>query len=71
MDDSKKLRHRPIGQMLMESNAIIPQDLEFALDHQQFSNELLGQILLRMGAVTDNDLNAVLDAQSGRGRVAA
>ncbi len=64
MDELKNQGHRPIGHLLIESNAIIPQDLEFALDHQQYSHELLGQILLRMGAVNEEDLKSALTEQS-------
>lgn len=64
MADSKKEGPRPIGQLLMEKNRIVPQDLEFALDHQKNSHELIGQILVRMGALCETELNEVLIEQT-------
>jgi hypothetical protein len=54
---------RPIGQVLMENELIVPLDLEFALEHQRHTNEPLGQILLRMGALEESDLQKALLAQ--------
>jgi hypothetical protein len=64
MAESKKTDVRPIGQMLMEKDRIVPQDLEFALDHQKNSQDLIGQILVRMGALGETELNEVLVEQS-------
>ncbi|HAK59336.1 MAG TPA: hypothetical protein DCO77_02990 [Nitrospiraceae bacterium] len=55
---------RPIGEMLLEGELIIPHDLEFALEQQKYSKEPLGEILVRMGALNQSDLDAVL-AQQG------
>ena len=54
MAETKKAGVRPIGQLLMEKDRIVPQDLEFALDHQKNSHDLIGQILVRMGALGEN-----------------
>lgn len=64
MAESKKTGVRPIGQMLMEKDQIVPQDLEFALDHQKNSQDLIGRILVRMGALREAELNEVLVEQS-------
>jgi len=64
MAETKKAGLRPIGQMLMEMERIVPQDLEFALDHQKNSHDLIGQILVRMGALREAELNEVLIEQS-------
>lgn len=62
----KQMRERNIntagglGQLLMDNQLIIPHDLEFALEHQQYSNEPLGQILVRMGALDKRDLDKIL-----------
>jgi hypothetical protein len=64
MSETKKADVRPIGQMLMEMDRIVPQDLEFALDHQKNSHDLIGQILVRMGALREAELNEVLIEQS-------
>jgi len=64
MAETKKADIRPIGQILMETDRIVPQDLEFALDHQKNSHDLIGQILVRMGALREAELNEVLIEQS-------
>ncbi len=54
---------RPIEEVLLEGDLIIPHDLEFALEQQKYSNEPLGEILVRMGALNRDDLDAVLSQQ--------
>lgn len=55
----------PLGTILIADELILPQDLHFALDHQQHSRQLLGEILVRMGALEMNDLDEALKLQSG------
>ena len=64
MAETKKDGVRPIGQMLMEKDRIMQQDLEFALDHQKNNHDLIGQILVRMGALREAELNEALVEQS-------
>ncbi len=52
-----------LGQLLVKGGFIIPQDLEFALEHQKHTNGLLGDILVRMGALQAEDLDQVLFIQ--------
>jgi hypothetical protein len=54
-----------IAKLLLEDQLILPHDLEFALDHQKYSDEPLGQILVRMGALSQYDLEKVLSRQGG------
>jgi hypothetical protein len=53
----------PIGSMLVAEEYIIPQDLDFALEHQKHSKGLIGEILVRIGAVEPNVLEKVLTIQ--------
>ena len=53
----------PIGSMLVAEEYIIPQDLDFALEHQKHSKGLIGEILVRIGAVDPNELEKVLTIQ--------
>ena len=53
----------PIGQLLVVGEYIVPQDLAFALEHQQHSKERIGEILVRMGALDPKDLDIVLSMQ--------
>lgn len=54
---------RLIGQLMLELGLVIPQDLEFALEHQKYSKNLIGEILIRMGAINRNDLDVVIAKQ--------
>ena len=53
----------PIGSMLVAEEYIVPQDLDFALEHQKHSKGLIGEILVRIGAVEPNELEEVLTIQ--------
>jgi hypothetical protein len=53
----------PIGSMLVAEECIIPQDLDFALEHQKHSKALIGEILVRIGAVEPPQLERVLSIQ--------
>jgi hypothetical protein len=53
----------PIGSMLVAEEYIIPQDLDFALEHQKHGKGLIGEILVRIGAVEPNELEKVLMLQ--------
>ena len=53
----------PIGAMLLADELIIPQDLDFALEHQRYSKGLIGEILVKMGAVESEELDVVLSIQ--------
>jgi hypothetical protein len=52
-----------LGTLLVVHKLILPQDLEFALDHQKFSGQLLGEILVRIGALKPVDLDRILTLQ--------
>ncbi|MDA8101042.1 MAG: hypothetical protein M0042_15595 [Nitrospiraceae bacterium] len=52
-----------IGNMLVAGEFIVPQDLDFALEHQKYSKGLIGDILVRMGAVEPDELSRVLKIQ--------
>jgi len=52
-----------LGTLLVVHKLILPQDLEFALDHQKFSGQLLGEILVRIGALEPDDLDRILTLQ--------
>ena len=59
----------PIGSLLVAEESIVPQDLDFALEHQKHSKGLIGEILVRIGAVEPTELERALDKQkkiSGR-----
>jgi len=53
----------PIGSLLVAEEYIIPQDLDFALEHQKHGKGLIGEILVRIGAVEPGELERVLNIQ--------
>ncbi len=53
----------PIGALLLADETILPQDLDFALDHQKHSRRLLGEILVNIGALDQADLDRALRLQ--------
>lgn len=57
-----------IGQLLVEGGYIIQQDLDFALEHQKYTNQLLGGILIRMGAVDPEELDKIVLLQQSAKR---
>jgi hypothetical protein len=60
----KSCRERvPIGALLLAEEIILPQDLDFALDHQKHSRQLIGEILVKIGALNPDDLKKVLELQ--------
>lgn len=68
-DEKDKLTVPPIGAMLLAGEHIVPQDLDFALEHQKYSRALIGEILVRIGALDHDELTRVLQMQkklSGR-----
>jgi len=56
----------PIGALLLAEEIILPQDLDFALDHQKYTREPIGEILVRIGALDITDLKMILELQQNR-----
>ncbi len=59
----RRLTVPPIGSMLVACEYILPQDLDFALEHQKYGQGRIGEILLRIGAVEPGQLEKVLTLQ--------
>ncbi|NTW58024.1 MAG: hypothetical protein HGA43_02505, partial [Nitrospirae bacterium] len=49
--------------LLVAEEYIVPQDLDFALEHQKHGKGLIGEILVRIGAVEPGELERVLNIQ--------
>ena len=62
-NDDRTVTVPPIGAMLLAEEYIIPQDLDFALEHQKYSKGLIGEILIKIGAVEPTELQRVLVIQ--------
>jgi hypothetical protein len=52
-----------LGELLLWSKRITPQQLDQAIGEQQKTGEKLGEIFVRKGLLTNNELNAVLEFQ--------
>src|SRR5213594_4415459 len=55
--------HKRLGELLIQANAITPQDLSDAVDEQRRSGELLGATLVRMGVLSEAALMKALQSQ--------
>jgi type IV pilus assembly protein PilB len=60
---SEFLRKKKIGQIFIEMGVIDDQKLDWALEKQQETNQLLGQTLLAAGYITEDDLAIALAKQ--------
>jgi type IV pilus assembly protein PilB len=58
-------RTKKIGQILIETGAITPEQLELALKEQKQTGEKLGQILQRLGICSEQEIARVLASQAG------
>lgn len=56
-----------LGDLLLLSKRITPQQLDQALNEQQRTGEKLGEIFIRQGLLTKNQMNAVLEFQRLQG----
>jgi hypothetical protein len=54
----------PIGALLVVDELILPQDLDFALEHQKYSKRPIGEILVQIGALKSDDLERALELQN-------
>jgi 4'-phosphopantetheinyl transferase len=59
------MRHRLIGEILLETTGLSQQGLEDALKVQEEKGGRIGEILIRQGAVTETDLLNALGIQFG------
>ncbi len=55
----------PLGTLLLADELILPQDLDFALEHQKHSKQLLGEILVQIGALERDTVDKILKLQNG------
>jgi len=54
----------PIGALLVVDELILPQDLDFALEHQKYSRRPIGEILVQIGALQSDELERALELQN-------
>ena len=57
------MRHKDLGQLLLEARLINQETLDKALELQKKSNSKFGETLVSMGAVTENELLKLLSKQ--------
>lgn len=56
-------RRRSLGELLLQSNRVTPEELERALLEQRQSHDYLGSILVRQGSLSEDELEDLLAAQ--------
>ena len=57
-------KRKPIGELLKEKGLIRESHIQFALQEQKVTKEMLGELFERLGFVTEHDLVATLAEQS-------
>jgi general secretion pathway protein E/type IV pilus assembly protein PilB len=62
---SEAPKRKPIGELLKEKGIIRAEHIQFALQEQKVTKEMLGELFERLGFVTQHDLVATLAEQSG------
>lgn len=60
---------RTIGRILLDGGFLSQQDLDYALEDQKYSKELLGQVLVRMGVLQAEDVKIPLIVQEQLGSI--
>ncbi len=53
-----------IGEILIESGCLTPENLEEALQHQKKEGGMIGQILIRLGYISEESLIAAMGKQT-------
>lgn len=59
----KEKKYRPLGQILVESNIISPQQLELALDKHWSTGQKIGESIVDLGMATSSDIARALENQ--------
>jgi type IV pilus assembly protein PilB len=58
-------KRKRLGEILIDENLVLPEQLEVALERQKDSGRRLGQILIDMGFVSNDDLLSAISMQTG------
>ena len=58
-------QRKRLGEILVEQNMILPEQIDEALDKQRQTGRRLGQVLIDMGLITHDELTMVLSSQMG------
>ena len=59
----KEREYLPLGQILIESNTITPQQLELALDKHWSTGQRIGESIVDLGMATPSDITRALESQ--------
>ncbi|MDP2921932.1 MAG: diguanylate cyclase [Candidatus Omnitrophota bacterium] len=58
-----KFRHKPLGQILLESQVITPEQLETALNRHWSTGQKIGQSIMNLGMASSGDIARALETQ--------
>ncbi|MDO8602616.1 MAG: diguanylate cyclase [Candidatus Omnitrophota bacterium] len=59
----ERLRHKPLGQILLESQVITPEQLELALNRHWNTGQRIGQSVISLGLASSGDIARALESQ--------
>lgn len=62
-------RKKPLGVLLKEKGLLTESHIQYALQEQKITKEMLGELFERLGFVTEHDVVATLAEQSGVGHI--
>jgi len=59
----EKFNHKPLGQMLLESQVITPEQLDLALNRHWSTGQKIGQSIISLGIASSGDIIRALESQ--------
>jgi len=62
-DKEEKFRHKPLGQILLESQVITAEQLETALNKHWTTGQKIGQSIINLGMASSGDIARALESQ--------
>jgi type IV pilus assembly protein PilB len=62
-DKEEKFKHKPLGQILLESQIITAEQLETALNKHWTTGQKIGQSIINLGMASSGDIARALESQ--------
>ena len=66
---AEPMKKKPLGVLLKEKGLLTESHIQYALQEQKITKEMLGELFERLGFVTEHDVVATLAEQSGVGHI--
>ncbi|MDJ0784619.1 MAG: GspE/PulE family protein [Desulfosarcinaceae bacterium] len=68
-DKAPDMKKKPLGVLLKEKGLLTESHIQYALQEQKITKEMLGELFERLGFVTEHDVVSTLAEQSGVGHI--